>query len=731
MIGALNIAQTGLSASKYAVENVANNITNENTPGYKKRVVNFSEINNLSLTAGQGVGYDLARVTSEFLYGNLVTETSKFSYNEEVSQILENVEALFAETENSGFSANLNRYYQSVENLRSEPNNEIYQADLANNGKFLVESIQKIYEGIERIQLIKEEELKANVDKVNNILNDIGKINERISDYDEVSIDLLDKRDNLEAELSKYVDIEVTNFNNEYELKIAGQTAVRYSTNIRSISIDEEKTTQIDRFSLKDSNGIAYDGIKNDLVVVGGVETAVPKTFEDGDVITYTFNAQESVSVKLGEVNLDGDTITEDNLIRSLVLEINNNPEIRTNITAYNGNPIYDANNNLVDYGQDEYLVIIADDSGIEGKFDSRVSIESIDEITSEVERENIYKTELTSEEASEFNVLNIFGSEVNLSSGIIKAQIEYSDSTSPINKLQDFKDQLDTFANTLTDLGSAYYRNTISGEYVYGQKSADELAQSNLEPAKATIDMSALNFADINTIEIDYDGVVVTLDSSAIAAATTSEELATAIQNELNSEQGANVTVETKINGDIVINDPEFKLIDNTGFSVLDAAANPKVSSLDIDLEPKYEQSLSELNLFSGSDVKSLKFNTEVINSLDQNDLDYLASIQWKDDVSFDLKAQDPNDNDSVSFSEFYQSIRVSVSSEKESADFVLNTQAEVRQSLEATYESIVRVDKDEEMTALIQFQAAYTASAKVITVVDEMLQTLLGIKR
>ena len=119
------------------------------------------------------------------------------------------------------------------------------------------------------------------------------------------------------------------------------------------------------------------------------------------------------------------------------------------------------------------------------------------------------------------------------------------------------------------------------------------------------------------------------------------------------------------------------------------------------------------------------------MINDLDQTDLDYLASLQWKNDVSFTKEAQNPNDNDSVSFSEFYQSIRVSVSSQKESADFVLTTQTEVKQSLEATYESIVRVDKDEEMTALIQFQAAYTASAKVITVVDEMLQTLLGIKR
>ncbi len=36
MLKSLNVAQSGLSASKIAVENVSNNIANENTPGYKK-----------------------------------------------------------------------------------------------------------------------------------------------------------------------------------------------------------------------------------------------------------------------------------------------------------------------------------------------------------------------------------------------------------------------------------------------------------------------------------------------------------------------------------------------------------------------------------------------------------------------------------------------------------------------------------------------------------------------
>ena len=50
---------------------------------------------------------------------------------------------------------------------------------------------------------------------------------------------------------------------------------------------------------------------------------------------------------------------------------------------------------------------------------------------------------------------------------------------------------------------------------------------------------------------------------------------------------------------------------------------------------------------------------------------------------------------------------------------------------ALESSYNQIVKVEKDEELMNLIKFQSAYSANAKVVTAIDEMLQTLLGLKR
>ena len=105
---------------------------------------------------------------------------------------------------------------------------------------------------------------------------------------------------------------------------------------------------------------------------------------------------------------------------------------------------------------------------------------------------------------------------------------------------------------------------------------------------------------------------------------------------------------------------------------------------------------------------------------------------MQWKKDLSFDGKGQGLYaSTQKTSFSEFFRDLKVNVSSDKENVDFLNTTQESVKMSIESSYNELTKVDKDEEMMNLIKFQAAYTANAKIVTVIDEMLQTLLGIKR
>jgi len=619
MLGTLNVSQSGLNAAKVAVENVSNNIANENTPGYKKRVVELSELEQKdSRVTGSGVDASSAyRITSQYMYENILSENSKLNEYDKLSTTLANVESIFKETDTSGFSADLNRYFQSIENLRTNPSSEVAKTTLQNEGNTLVESLQNIYSGIEKQESLEKEDLNYNVVKINDILQEIGLVNEKMSQFSSSSNDLLDKRDQLEKELSMYVDIDVSIENGEYELKIADTTAVRYSTNVRALEIEEEKTPQIDKY-VDDTGSTIIDNTNLDA----------------DDIITYKVNNEFEVSVKIGDTSdfdLDGDgnkdEITSGNYIRILAEKINTTTGISGLVKAYNGNYETDADGdkNALYPNQDNFLLIESKVDGLDGSFEGRLTVtkQTLDISDNSItidERTNYFADEDYSSQAESRTFLSIYDSEISVKSGILKPQLDNLDSTSYNNKIQNYKDKLDSFAQTLSDLTDAYIKD--GDDYIYGDISIDE-----------------------------------------------------------------------------------------TGTEYLSSEVN-------------------ELNLFSGSSVMTLTFNENIVNDLEQEDLDYLGTLQWKKDISFTGEAQNSDSNSVSSLSEFFQDIRVNVSSDKESNDFLLTTQEGIQQALESAHDELTKVDSDEEMINLIKFQAAYSANAKIITAIDEMLQVLLGLK-
>ena len=640
MLNTLNVSMTGLNAAKIAVENVSNNITNENTPGYKKRVVQLDELVQIdSRFTGRGVNASSAyRITSQYMYDKLMTENTKTNYYEKLSNILGNVESLFAETEDSGLSSDINRYFQAIENLRSNPNSEIYRSNLKKQGSNLAESFQSLYSSIEKQQYDEKQEFYKNVEKTNDILKEIGTINQKLVDSNGQNNDLLDKRDQLELELSNYVDIKIDRSEGVYDLKISGKTAI-FNTNVRTIDVAENQNSQIDKFNhIKynpDNSFQIYDSIKYNADYTS-------KNIDTNDVVTYQLNNEFKVSVKIGEVipdiskpkdpltnnypplDINGDgnfEVTEDELVRALVYKINTNSDIKDSVTAYNGDYALDENGNkIIDNSKDNFLRIESVQKGISNRFNGQISIEKIDNTNSTILQGREVININTNESSSAESVLSIgiLDDEVKLKTGILKAQIENLSSVSGNNKYQDYLDKLDTFVATLSDITDKYIKNGTD-DYTYGENLSDA----------------------------------------------------------------------------------------------------------------QFPGTINNIGLFSGSTVKTFKFDESAVDSLTQNKLDYLATIQWKKDFNFNEKTGDGTSVTKTSLLEYIRELKVSVSTNKEDAKFFNDTQKNVKLSIENSYNQLTKVDKDEEMLNLMKFQATYTANAKIVTAIDEMIQTLLGLKR
>jgi len=627
VLNTINVASSGLAVAREQVENVMNNTANENTPGYKKRVVGVSEASHIDarLTGRGALVGDTTRVTNVYLYDNLTSEKSKKSQHDELSMMLADVEAIVYETEDSGFSSDLDRYFQAVENLRSDPNNEVYRNDLRNTGKAIVDDLKTLYSDLEKREGAALNTVDDNVEELNTILTDIGSVNKRLTDTGIISNDLLDKRDELEQEIAQYIDIDIDRRNN-YELKISDMTAVRFDNNIHEVRLETSEIAQRDVY--------ADAGHPNTSNLIN------LSTWEDtGDKVTFKLNNTDSISVEYDEVILDSngvkvdldhdgnntnDAVTKDNIIKAVMYKINHTPEIAGRVTAYNGEYILDKHGEKIltdnpkhpEYDpanpyKDRYLVIEADTKGDVGKFDGRIIVEDADATEPAV---NLKKSSELSIKGADDVHLEIFDRTLSLKSGKLKPLLENLDTNSPNNLFVKYKENLDHIAKALSDMSESYIEND-DGSYISGTTAVD--------------------------IHKDRDKRV-------------------------------------------------------------------------------------DIGLFSGGNVDTLKFNDGLVSGLSQDDLDYLATLQWNTDIDIDESGQNL-----TSFSKFNQTSRVQISEDKETVDFKKDTQDAVTNSLQNSYDKLVKVDKDEEMMNLIKFQSAYEANAKLITIIDEMLATILGMKK
>ena len=78
-----------------------------------------------------------------------------------------------------------------------------------------------------------------------------------------------------------------------------------------------------------------------------------------------------------------------------------------------------------------------------------------------------------------------------------------------------------------------------------------------------------------------------------------------------------------------------------------------------------------------------------------------------------------------------YFRYIASKVASQTEGTQITQETKEAVYNSIKKKYKTISEVSIDDEMVNLIKFQTGYSANAKMISAIDEMITTLLGIKQ
>ena len=88
-------------------------------------------------------------------------------------------------------------------------------------------------------------------------------------------------------------------------------------------------------------------------------------------------------------------------------------------------------------------------------------------------------------------------------------------------------------------------------------------------------------------------------------------------------------------------------------------------------------------------------------------------------------------NDKSVANLEKFYQKTISDMAINKNYFDSRMRSQQELTDFIEGEKLAISEVSIDEEMINMVQYQQAYNAAAKVITVADEMMETLVNMVR
>ncbi len=174
-------ASSGLNAAQANLRAISDNIANVNTPGYVRKAVNQSSL--VVDGAGMGVKIDgVERITDQYLQMASLTASSDASRWSAVSQYLDNAQSLFGDPSKDGFFFNrLDKIFASFATAADDPSSTLLRSQALSNVEDFLTEADRINSQIVALGDTIETQVSASVDRVNNLLSEISKLNSDIT----------------------------------------------------------------------------------------------------------------------------------------------------------------------------------------------------------------------------------------------------------------------------------------------------------------------------------------------------------------------------------------------------------------------------------------------------------------------------------------------------------------------------------------------------------------------
>ncbi|MDX2324003.1 flagellar hook-associated protein FlgK [Campylobacter hepaticus] len=248
IFGTLYTGVTGLKASEVQIATTGNNISNANATFYThQRVVQTTNgyITTGNVQMGTGAAIEsIVRLHDEYSYYKLKGASNQLEYTKYMASVLEEIAQRFPDLQNTGILKDLESYNKAWNDFASNPNENATKIALVKASQTLTENINKTFNTLDKIQKKVNDDIKATVDEINKIGEQIALLNKQIYGQEglttEHANELRDKRDELELTLSKLVNAVASkneiNQNNRFDTTIS-DPGHQYNLSIEGYSI--------------------------------------------------------------------------------------------------------------------------------------------------------------------------------------------------------------------------------------------------------------------------------------------------------------------------------------------------------------------------------------------------------------------------------------------------------------------------------------------------------------
>ncbi|MBP6058465.1 MAG: flagellar hook-associated protein FlgK [Nitrosomonas sp.] len=210
----LDIGVTGLLAAQSQLQTTSHNISNANTPGFKRQQV----ILNTNIAQSSGAGFvgsgvhstTVQRIYNQFLVSqSLQVQTQSQSLDSNYAQIKQ-LDNMFAEA-TSGLSPTLQNFFSALQDVATNPSVIPSRQAMLSNAEALVARFQSMDQHMSQIREGVNTQITSSVVEINSLADQVAKINHQITLAEgaaggQPANDMLDQRDELINQLSKLIN---------------------------------------------------------------------------------------------------------------------------------------------------------------------------------------------------------------------------------------------------------------------------------------------------------------------------------------------------------------------------------------------------------------------------------------------------------------------------------------------------------------------------------------------